>query len=192
MARYKTPRLGSTAQKVLLILLGGLTLSLTTNPKYYFRVIDTIKRDWERINENAKRYAFNRAIKSLYQSKLIDAKDNPDGTVTLILTKQGKALALTYDIENIKILPMKRWDGKWRIVLFDIPEKHKKARDALSKTLKRAGFYQFQKSVFVHPFECRNEVDFVIEFFSMRSFVRFILADHIDNEFHIKKYFDIN
>ena len=191
MARYKAPRIGPTAQKVLVLLLGGLTLGLTTNPKYYFRVIDTVKKDWKRINENAKKYALNRAIKNLYQSKFINAKDNSDGTVTLMLTKQGKALALTYDIENIKIPPMKHWDGKWRIVLFDIPEKHKKARDALSKTLKYAGFYQFQKSVFVHPFECRNEVDFVIEFFSLRSFVRFILADHIDNEFHIKKHYNL-
>src|SRR3989338_469904 len=96
--------------------------------------------------------------------------------------------ALYYDI---KIPVMKRWDKKWRIILFDIPEKHKKARDALARVLKNIGCRQFQKSVFVHPFECRNEIDFVIESFSMRPYVRFIVADSIDNELHLKKYFDL-
>jgi len=51
-----------------------------------------------------------------------------------------------------------------------------------NKTLKKIGFYPFQKSVMVHPFECRDEMDFVIEFFNLRPYVRTMLANNIDNE----------
>ena len=180
-------QLKPTTQKVLVLLLGGLALGLSSSPKQYFRVLKAIAKDWKTIN----RYALHRAIKRLYRSRLIDARDNPDGTTTLFLTKKGKNIALKYNIDNIKIAPMKKWDGKWRLALFDIPERHKKARNALSLTLKKIGCLQFQKSVFVHPFECSNEIDFIIEFFSLRSYVRFILAEHIDNELHLKKHFSL-
>lgn len=175
------------AQKVLLLLVGGLTLGLTTSPDRYFRVLETIKKDWKEIN----RRALYRAIRKLYKSRLIYGKDNLDGTTTLTLTNKGKKTALTYQIDNIKIPPMKKWDGQWRIVLFDIPEEFKKKRDAISRILKQMGFYKFQKSVFAHPFDCSNEVDFVIEFFLLRPYVRFILAHKLDNELHLKKYFGL-
>ena len=180
-------QLKPTTQKVLILLLGGLVLGLSSSPKQYFRVLKAVARDWKTIN----RYALHRAIKRLYYSRLIDALDNPDGTTTLVLTAKGKNIALRYNIENIKIAPMKKWDGKWRLILFDIPEKHRRARNALALTLKKMGCFQFQKSVFIHPFECKNEIDFIIEFFSLRPHVRFVLAEHVDNELHLKKRFDL-
>jgi DNA-binding transcriptional regulator PaaX len=185
--RYSETRLGPTAQKVILLLLGGLVLGLSGSPRQYFRVIKNIGKDWKRINDRA----LHNAIKSLYKSKLIDAKDNLDQTTTLILTKKGKNRALTYQIDEIKIKPMAKWDGKWRMVLFDIPEKHKKGRDALSRVLKNMGFYTFQKSIFISPFECGDEMNFVIEFFNLRLYVRSIIATKIDNELDLKKHFDL-
>ena len=185
--RYSETRLGPTGQKVLLLLLGGLTLGLSGSPTQYFRVLKSIHKDWKRINNRA----LHNAIKNLYRSKLIDAKDNPDQTTTLILTNKGEAKALTYQIDEIKIKPMKKWDRKWRIVLFDIPEKHKKGRDALSRVLKNMGFYKFQKSVFICPFECEDEINFIIEFFNLRPYVRSIVAAKIDNELDFKKRFNL-
>ena len=93
----KEPKLGPTAQKALLLLFGGLALGLSGSPAKYFRILKTIQKDWQRIN----RYNLHRAIKKLYQSHLIEAKDNPDGTATIILTKEGRARALTYKINEI-------------------------------------------------------------------------------------------
>lgn len=146
-----------------------------------------IGQEWERINRRALHYA----IKNLYKSKLVEIKENADGSATLVLTNKGRALALTYQIDCMQIPAMKRWDGKWRIVLFDIPEKFKKSRDALSFALKQAGFLKFQKSVFIHPYECRNEIDFMIEFFNLRSYVRIVIATDIDNSLHLKKHFGL-
>ena len=86
---------------------------------------------------------------------------------------------------------MKKWDTYWRIVVFDIPEKHKKAREALRHKLKELGFYKFQKSIFVIPYECKDEIDFIIEIFQIRPYVRYIVAKTLDNEIHLKKIFDL-
>ena len=178
---------GSTAQKVLLLLAAGIILGLNRSPRRQLYVIKSVRKEWRNIN----RRALNRAIHSLYKSRLVDSVDYKDGTTTLVLTERGRKKILTYQIDKITVPAMGKWDKKWRIVIFDIPERRKKARDALARTLKRMGFYQLQKSVFAHPFECSNEIDFVIEFFNLRPFVRQILAERIDNELQLKKIYKL-
>ncbi len=180
-------RLGDIQRKILLLLFGGLALGLSGSPKSYFHILKTIGKEWEDIN----RYALRRTIKNLYKSKLVEEKQNPNGTITIILSNKGKEKALTYDLEKIKIKKPIKWDKKWRVVLFDIPENRKKTREALRFHLKKLGFYEFQKSVFVHPYDCKDEIDYLIEFYDIRRFVRFIIADSIDNELHLKEYFDL-
>lgn len=59
---------------------------------------------------------------------------------------------------DIKIEKPDKWDQKWRIVMFDISEKKHDERNIFREALLKAGFIQFQKSVFVYPFECTNEI----------------------------------
>lgn len=179
---------GKTQQKILLLLLGGVALGLSGSPKRYFQILKAIEKDWKEIN----RQALKRAIKSLYESKLVAEKENPDGTITLILTDKGKQKALTYNLDTMAIEKPKQWDTKWRIVLFDIPDKTKKARDAIRFHLKNLGFYEFQESVFVHPYDCQNEIDYLIELYDIRKFVRFIVAESIDNQLHLEHHFGLN
>lgn len=178
---------GTNQQKILLLLFGGIALGLSGSPKKYFQILDSIAKEWKELDKRA----LKRAIKKLYESKLIKEKENPDGTVTLVLTDKGKQKALTYDLDKMEIKKPKQWDKKWRVVLFDIPEKIKKTREAIRIHLKNLGFYEFQKSVFVHPYDCQDEIDYLIEFYDIRRFVRFIIADSIDNELHLKKHFDL-
>ena len=106
------------------------------------------------------------------------------------MTKEGKKLALTFNLEEMK-LRKGVWDKKWRIVIFDIPEKLRKIRDSLRYQLKRLEFYEFQKSVFVTPFPCDKEIDYIVEFYNIRRFVRFIEATSIDSELDLKRKFNL-
>jgi len=178
---------GETSQKVLLLLLGGLALGFSGNPLRYRRVFKSLKKDWQEID----RRKLQRAINRLYESHLISFKTKPDGAVELELNREGRKIALRYKFDEMKIPVQKSWDKHWRVILFDIPEEKRQLRDTLRIQLRRLGLRELQKSVFVHPYECRNEIDFLIELYDARRYVRFIEALHIDNELHLKKKFSL-
>ncbi|MDO8492377.1 MAG: hypothetical protein Q7S34_01930 [bacterium] len=180
-------RRGVIQKKILLLLLGGLALGLSRSPTRYFRVLKIIAKDWHTID----REALNQAICSLYKSKLVEIKSNKDKTLTLILSKEGQRVALTYNLDTMAIKRPLNWDKKWRIVMFDIPEPLKKVRDSIRYHLKNLNFRELQKSVFVHPFPCSDEIEYLVEFYNIRRYVRFITAVEIDNELAFKKQFGV-
>jgi len=180
-------KLSYAAQKVILLLEAGVCLGLSRNPRQYFRVLKWAHKEWKDIN----RRAVHKAIRDLYKSKMLSLREFSDETVELILTNEGREQALCYKLDEIGIPRMSKWDKKWRVVLFDIPEKNRKARDAFRFHLKKLNFFEYQKSVFVHPYDCLNEINFLIEFHNVRPDTRFIIADSLDNEFHLKQHFKL-
>ena len=183
----KIKRLGPNQQKALLLVFAGVGLSLARTPRQYFKVLEGTAEEWKKIN----RQSLERAIYSLYRSKLVREHENPDGSLTMVLTDKGKQKAITFNIDNMEIKKPKAWDIKWRMVIYDIPEKKRQARDILRETLKRLGFYEYQKSVLVHPYPCQNEVDYIIEYFNVRPWVRIVTAVSLDNELHLRKIFNL-
>jgi len=184
--KRKRKNMSPGVQKVLLLLLGGLALTISRRGP--FKILNELESEWHQI----ERRTLRRAIETLYETRLIDEQEHKDGSTTLFLSNQGKKKALTYHIEKIKIPIMKKWDGKWRMVLFDIPEFYRGARESLVHSLKQAGFFPLQKSVFIHPFECASELDFIIEFWGVREYTRVVEANKIDNELHLKDNFNLS
>ncbi|MDO8676399.1 MAG: CRISPR-associated endonuclease Cas2 [Candidatus Azambacteria bacterium] len=180
--------LGPASRKILLLIEGGLVLSLTRRPDAYFRIVKKIAKEWKKINEQNLR----KTIKRLYRSKMIDFKENSDGSVTLTLTKEGKKKILRYHLDDIFIKKPTMWDGLWRVVIFDIPEDKRQGRVALRTKLEELGFYPVQKSVFIHPYECQDEIDFILEIFELVPYVRFMRVKSIDIELDLKQKFHLN
>lgn len=178
-------QLGPTAKKILLLLEGGLVLSLTRRPDAYFRILKNISKEWKKINELNLR----RTIKRLYGSKLIDYRENNDGSVSLILTDNGKKHTLRFNLDKISIKKPFRWDKLWRLVTFDIPEEKNQGRRALAAKLKELGFYPMQKSVFIHPYECKDEIDFITEIFEISPYVRFFRVKDADIDLDLRNRF---
>jgi CRISPR-associated endonuclease Cas2 len=77
------------------------------------------------------------------------------------------------------------------MVIFDIPEKKKRAREALRNKLKDLGFKELQKSVFIHPYECEDEIDFITKVFEIRPYIRFARLDMFTNEEQFKIKFKL-
>ncbi len=176
-----------TKQKILLLLMASLAFGFSYTFRKQLKILKGTAKEWKKIEKKK----LQKEIRMLYQNKWIEKKENPDGSYTIFLTDKGKLKALTYHFLEMKI-ERKNWDRKWRIVVFDIPEKIKKGRNALRDKLKNLGFYELQKSVFIFPYECQNEIEFVIELFNLRKYVRFGILDSIDNEIHLKKIFRLN
>ena len=128
----------SFKRKVLLTLAAGVSLSYAGTLPKQWRIISKLIKEWMDIPPKQLR----RSIGSLYKSSLVSQKENRDGSVTIVLTKKGKAVALRYKLEEMKVATPKRWDGKWRMVMFDVPEKFKKARDVFRFHLKKLNWFQ--------------------------------------------------
>ena len=174
-------------QKVLLLLLGGVALGLSKSPKGYFKILKSLSKDWRQI----KTERLYRIVREFYNDRLVDYKEDKDGFIKIVLTKEGQKKALKFKLDEMEIRKPVKWDGEWRVVIFDIPEKFKKAREALRIKLKELGFLELQKSVFVLPYECEDEINFIMEVFLIRPFVRFVRAKSFTNEEQLKIRFGL-
>ncbi len=86
----------------------------------------------------------------------------------------------------------RRWDKKWRIILFDIPLEMEKQRQIFRRRLKRIGCHMIQKSVFVFPYQCQEEIGFWCEDLGLNDYVDIVVADSVGSkEIEIKKYFNL-
>lgn len=107
------------------------------------------------------------------------------------LTEKGKKAAMKLLFDNFRIQPDGKWDGVWRVVIFDIPTQKNRQRDILRQRLDQVGFFQLQKSVFVSPFSCKNELDIICEVYDLWDYVNYFEAVNIDNEGNLRSYFEL-
>ncbi len=179
---------GLIQQKLLLLLKTGAVLLITSSSSRQMWVMKQACKELENIN----RRALDRSIRRLYQSKLVSLKElEKSGEIEMVLTRKGKEKALRYNPNSLSVKGSLRWDGKWRIIAFDIPKAEKKARDAFRFHLRRLGFQMLQKSLFVFPYPCEDEIDFLVELYGLQQYVRRITTHEIDIELHLKKNFDL-
>jgi hypothetical protein len=89
-------------------------------------------------------------IEVLYKKNLLSFKEKENGEVEIRLSEKGNDRILQYNFWDLKL--KRTIDRKIRIVIFDIPNKSKKARDVFRRKLKELGFSMIQESVFATPF----------------------------------------
>ncbi len=112
--------------------------------------------------------------------------------IYISLTEKGKIKAGWMQIDELKIKRPKKWDGKWRLVIFDISQLKKIYREAFRGKLKELGFYPLQKSVWVYPFDCTPEIELLRDFFGLsKEEMRLIVAENIGPDEELKKYFKL-
>ena len=137
------------------------------------------------------RSAFTQDMRRLQQRKLIGYKENPDKTISLAITRRGKEAVLRFDVDAITLKRPPRWDTIWRMILFDIPEAQKKARDAFREKLKDLHCYALQQSVYITPYPCEDEIDFLATFFEVRNHVLLIPLRAFEGDAQLKNYFNV-
>jgi DNA-binding PadR family transcriptional regulator len=109
------------------------------------------------------------------------------------LTEQGEEIVdRLYAGAYVIPLPA-RWDGKWRLVMFDVPEKRKKVRDTLRMLLRGAGFIHFQDSAWVQPYPCDELVTLLRSHLgSGKGEIRYLNASLADeSDYALRKHFNL-
>ncbi|MEK7113847.1 MAG: hypothetical protein AAB873_03405 [Patescibacteria group bacterium] len=109
----------------------------------------------------------------------------------VVLTENGREIFLRFNYENMEFKFPKIWDRFFRVIVFDIPEKKKPARDSLREKMKELGCIRFNDSVWVYPYPCQKEIDFIANYWGVAKYVHFILAKDITNRDLLEKTFNL-
>lgn len=130
-----------------------------------------------------------RSIYKLKRNNYIKWKrDKRKNILRLELTEKGQKLFGSMKFDDITIAPSKAWDKKWRFLMFDIPEKSRSVRDLLRNKLKSLGFFRFQQSIWIYPYECEEEMSYICEFLGATAFAM-MFAVKIDNDKILRRHF---
>ena len=135
------------------------------------------QKDLKKVTEKIKKDKLVRIVE----------KNNRD---YLEITNRGRRQLVEYNIDTVKIQKQK-WDGLWRIVVFDIPEKYRFARVDLREKLREIGFRKLQKSVWICPYQCEKEISFIASVYGVEKYVNYIEAIRIDSDKYFRNIFNL-
>jgi DNA-binding transcriptional regulator PaaX len=108
---------------------------------------------------------------------------------SLRLTKKGEEELLRMSLQS-PVIP-KKWDGKWRILIFDIPETRKITRRQLRRSLISTGFVRLQDSVWLYPYDCEEYITLLKAEYRIGKNLLYIIADALENDAPYKKQFGL-
>ena len=143
-------------------------------------------------NKKISKDKIKRTIKELEKRKVLYL-EKKDDKILVYLEVKGQKKVIKHSIKlllNFKNKE-KKWDGKWFLVFFDVPEIQRNKRDYLRKFLKTLGFYQFQLSVYLFPYECEKEVELIKQIVEGAKYMKYIIADKIEDEERAKLFFNL-
>lgn len=139
----------------------------------------------ERMIDHQKFYRLVHRLKSLgYIETYLEDRER-----FIELTPKGKQRLAKYVFDDVKLSIPRKWDKKWRIVVFDIPKKFNNVRDILRQTLNRLGFYKLQDSVYVYPHDCIGLIKYIEETYEIGEYVQFVVAERIETEVELIELF---
>lgn len=186
-------RRGSNSYKILKYAAAGagiLVISLVA-PQAGAKMIQGLIKGYFR-RKSFEKQRFLRDLKNLQTRKLINFRELGGSKVEITLTKAGKQKTLAYELDSLTLKKPERWDGKWRLIFFDIPQASKAARDALREKLRDLNFYQLQKSVHITPYPCEEEVDFIASVFDVRRHIILIpVPDGFEGSEKLRHHFKL-
>lgn len=138
-----------------------------------------------------RRYYLPKVIANLENKNLIKIVAH-NGSKCYRLTPKGQDLLQQYENKSITIPRPRKWDGKYRVVIFDIKEHRRTVRDEIRDWLEHLGFIRLQNSVWVHPYECREIVALLKANYRIGKEVIYMTVNEIENDYWLKKAFNLS
>lgn len=123
--------------------------------------------------------------KGLVEFKMHNGKNRPQ------LTRKGEHEARRITLGELQIKKPLRWDRKWRIVIFDIPEKRKGLREHVRRLVCNMGFFRLQDSVWVFPYDCEEIVALLKLDLKIGTELIYIIADAIEFDKPLRQHFEL-
>lgn len=105
---------------------------------------------------------------------------------------KGSALIEKIHASEYRIPEPMIWDGKWRMVMFDVPERRRRVRDQLRRLLQNAGLVRLHDSVWVHPYPCDELVVLVkAHLKNTRGEIHYGVGELIESDHYLREQFGL-
>lgn len=141
---------------------------------------------WNRFNYSR----LNQLLRRLYEQKTIDIFEE-NGASVVKLTEKGKTKLIKINLEEITIQRSPKWDGKWRLIIYDVKKDKRVLGEIFRRILKKLQFLKLQRSVYLTPFPCKDEIEFLRQYHNLGKEVLYIEVGKIENEGAYKGFFGI-
>jgi CRISPR-associated endonuclease Cas2 len=168
------------------ILLSVAAVGLLSSPQAASGVLKIFK-NWrnESSSKRNKIISINYSRRKLVNDGLLEYNENG----YLRLTPRGEKILNEIQARNYTIAKPRRWDKKWRVIIFDIKEERKGLRDKVRNTLINIGFICLQKSVWIYPYDCEDLINLIKADFKIGKDVLYMIVDRVENDGYIKERF---
>ncbi len=108
------------------------------------------------------------------------------------LTEKGMKIAEELaEREEVRPKEQRKWDQKWRVIMFDVWERRRKVRDELRETLREIGFIKVQNSAWAYPYPCEKLLIFLRTHLKLGHGILYIVADEIEHDEKLRKHFNL-
>lgn len=130
--------------------------------------------------------AFNKLLKNGYIRL-----DTQKGRSFVRLTQKGERFAALMGEGKLVPKKPKHWDKRWRLLMFDIPERRRRTRTLVRQTLMTMGFYRLQDSVWVYPYDCEELIMLLKADLKIGKDLLYIIADKVEQDVAIRAHFGL-
>lgn len=124
------------------------------------------------------------------KAKGLVAFEERDGKRYARITENGRRV-LQMETEKIAISKKRKWDRRWRVVTFDIPEQRKKTRVRLRIFMQECGFVRLQDSVWIYPYDCEDLIALAKANFHIGADVLYMIVEKLERDKHLREHFGL-
>lgn len=111
-----------------------------------------------------------------------------DGKRFARITEKGERM-LQIETEKTTIAGKRRWDRRWRVVIFDIPERRKSVRVSFRRFMQEYGFVRLQDSVWIYPYDCEDLIALAKASFRVGADVLYMIVERLEHDKHLREHF---
>lgn len=154
-------------------------------------ILDATREHEKNERKKYNPYYLRRAITRLHNQKLVDIQEE-NGVQRITLSTLGKRRIYKYALDDLTIPKQKSWDGRWRVIIYDVAEGKKNLRDVFRSNLQSLGFLKLQGSTWLYPYPCEDQVTFLREYYNVGNEVIYIVAIRLEDDAPYKDYFGLS
>lgn len=109
----------------------------------------------------------------------------------LQLTPKGESELRFLSLTEFALQKPRKWDGRWRVLTFDIAESRRRTRDRVREILHRIGFKRLQNSVWIYPYDCEDVIVLLKADLKIGKDVLYLIADELEYDAPHRKHFGL-